>query len=75
MFRIARRVGKLDASGAAGDLSAAALQHARCAALLANALEQDVDDATVAGLEAGRGGWTCLLGDLVVPTCAHEYTN
>jgi len=64
VFRIARRVGT---AGSAGALSSNALQAARRIAIDGGAMPTDVDDATVAGLEAGRGGWVCGLLDVTVP--------
>jgi hypothetical protein len=64
VFKIARRAGT---EGVAGALSSGALQSARKLALEAGALDLDVDDATIAGLEAGRSGWDCNLLDVTVP--------
>lgn len=71
VFRVAKVGGKRPHSQRA----MRALQLARQLALSALALEIDVDDATIAGLEAGRGGWSCSLSDVTVPPCKHEYTT
>ncbi len=66
VFKIAKRVGATDVAGPSG-LSSRALQQARLLAMDANALRDDVDDATIAGLEAGRGGWSCNLLEVPGP--------
>lgn len=52
--RIARRAGRLDARSELQDTTVAALRKARCAALSIGALLDDVNDATIEGLDQGR---------------------
>ncbi len=66
VFKLAKRVARIDAPGPSG-MSSRALQAARRLALDAGAPCDDVDDATFAGLEAGRCGWDCCLLDISVP--------
>ena len=57
VFAVARRMGRLDAADALSDLTAAALRRARAIAIELDCCLDDLDDATIVGLEAGRGAW------------------
>lgn len=51
---VARRAGRCDAAGVLGDHTVAWLRLARASATAAGCLPDDIDDATLDGLDAGR---------------------